>query len=65
MVNPLARRKPSDIVFGDDLKIVWRDGTETHFPLFALRDACPCAGCVDAGEPAAPAGGIGPHPKPG
>lgn len=47
MANPLARRKPQDVVFGEDLAITWRDGTESHYPLFALRDACPCAGCVD------------------
>ena len=46
-ISSRKRNKPKDVVFGDDLAIEWRDGTETHYPLFALRDACPCAGCVD------------------
>jgi ATP-binding protein involved in chromosome partitioning len=47
MAAELARRKPKDVVFGDELTILWKDGAETHYPLFALRDACPCAVCVD------------------
>ena len=47
MASDPARRKPKDILFGDDLAIQWKDGTETRYPLFALREACPCAGCVD------------------
>ena len=43
----LAKRKPSDVVFGDDLTITWRDGVVSHFPLFYLRNVCPCANCVD------------------
>jgi ATP-binding protein involved in chromosome partitioning len=43
----IAKRKPKDIVFGEDLTILWKDGAESHYPLFGLRDACPCAMCVD------------------
>jgi ATP-binding protein involved in chromosome partitioning len=47
MALNLGKTKPKDIVFADDLAVEWRDGTTTHYPFFALRDACPCAGCVD------------------
>jgi len=47
MATKLAQRKPKDIVFGEDLAIEWRDGTVAHYPYFSLRDACPCASCVD------------------
>lgn len=47
MTGERAKRKPKDIVFGEDLAILWKDGTETHYPFFGLRDACPCAVCVD------------------
>jgi DUF971 family protein len=47
MALELAKRKPRDVIFADDLTIEWKDGTVSHFPFFALRDACPCAGCVD------------------
>ena len=47
MLNELARRKPKDILFGEDLRIEWKDGVESRYPLFALRNACPCAACVD------------------
>ena len=43
----LNKRKPKDIVFDQDLKIEWKDGSESVFPYFNLRDACPCATCVD------------------
>jgi len=47
MALDLLKRKPKDIVFADDLKVDWKDGAESRYPLFGLRDACPCAGCVD------------------
>jgi ATP-binding protein involved in chromosome partitioning len=47
MALELSKRKPKDIVFGDDLTIEWKDGAISHFPLFGLRDACPCAACVE------------------
>ncbi|MFI5399482.1 MAG: DUF971 domain-containing protein [SAR324 cluster bacterium] len=47
MALELSRRKPKDIVFGSDVTVEWKDGVVSRFPLFELRDACPCAGCVD------------------
>lgn len=47
MAGEPVKRKPKDILFGEDLTVFWKDGAETHYPLFALRDACPCAVCVD------------------
>ncbi len=47
MALDIAKRKPRDIVFADDLTIDWRDGVVSHYPFVALRDVCPCAGCVD------------------
>ncbi|MBI4083990.1 MAG: DUF971 domain-containing protein [Candidatus Lambdaproteobacteria bacterium] len=47
MATDLARRKPKDIVYEHDLTVEWRDGVIAHYPFFALRAACPCAGCVD------------------
>jgi len=34
---------------GDELAIVWTDGTESYFNIELLRRACPCAAC--GGEP--------------
>jgi DUF971 family protein len=47
MALEINKRKPRDIVFADDLTIEWKDGTVSHFPFTALRNACPCAGCID------------------
>jgi len=47
MALEIGKNKPRDIVYADDLTIEWRDGTQAHYPFVALRDACPCAGCVD------------------
>lgn len=47
MALELNKRKPRDIVFADNLVIEWRDGAISHFAYAALRDACPCAACVD------------------
>lgn len=30
-------------------RIRWPGGAEVTLPAFALRDACPCAGCVEEG----------------
>ena len=32
-----------------ELRFVWPGGRETVVAAFALRDACPCAGCVEEG----------------
>ena len=47
MALEINKRKPRDVVYADDLTIEWRDGIVSHFPFFALRDACPCAACID------------------
>ena len=47
MSDALKRRKPETILVASDLYILWKDGHESHFPFFPLRDACPCANCVD------------------
>jgi len=38
------------------LRIRWTDGTDQQWDVVALRDACPCAACVDewTGERIAP-----------
>ncbi|MDH4224872.1 MAG: DUF971 domain-containing protein [Deltaproteobacteria bacterium] len=46
-MNELAKRKPKDILFLDNLTIEWQDGSVSRLPFFALRDGCPCAACVD------------------
>ena len=44
------RLEPTNIQqIGDELAIVWSDGTESFFKLENLRRACPCAAC--GGEP--------------
>lgn len=44
------RLEPTNIQpIGDELAIVWSDGTESFFKLEMLRRACPCAAC--GGEP--------------
>ena len=47
MALDFKKTKPRDVVFADDLKVEWRDGETSHYPFFALRDACPCAQCID------------------
>jgi DUF971 family protein len=34
---------------GEELALIWEDGTESYFPLNVLRQFCPCASC--GGEP--------------
>ncbi|MDH4121116.1 MAG: DUF971 domain-containing protein [Deltaproteobacteria bacterium] len=41
------RHKPADIRFDDRLVIQWKDGVTHRIPYLPLRDACPCAACVD------------------
>jgi DUF971 family protein len=44
------RLEPTNIQqIGDELAIVWNDGTESFLKLENLRRACPCAAC--GGEP--------------
>jgi len=44
------RLEPTNIQqIGDELAIVWNDGTESFLKLEMLRRACPCAAC--GGEP--------------
>ena len=44
------RLEPTNIQqIGNDLAIVWNDGTESFVALENLRRACPCAAC--GGEP--------------
>lgn len=46
-MNPLRLNRFE--VFGNELALVWGDGTESYLPLEVLRRHCPCAGCN--GEP--------------
>jgi DUF971 family protein len=42
---------PKDVqVLGDELAIVWKDGTETYLKLQDLRRLCPCASCAGEGD---------------
>ncbi len=43
----LKRTKPEKILLADDVYVLWRDGHESHYAFLDLRDACPCAECVD------------------
>ncbi len=36
-----------DVSLTEGVDIVWQDGHASHFPIAALRAACPCATCVD------------------
>ena len=47
MALNIKQRQARDVVFADDLTVEWRDGVVSHYPFFALRDACPCAECID------------------
>ena len=38
-----------DVTDRGELQIVWPGGHEVKIPAFTLRDACPCAGCVEEG----------------
>ena len=46
---------PTDVKLrlkSQELRIAWRDGHQTVFPLAVLRRHCPCAGCRDEREKA-------------
>ena len=47
MISVKKKAKPEKIILADDIYILWNDGYESHISYFDLRDACPCAGCVD------------------
>ncbi len=47
MAQVRKKNKPEKILLSDDLYILWRDGHESRYGFFDLRDACPCASCVD------------------
>ena len=47
MALKINKRKPRDIVYAEDLAIEWADGVTSRHPFVALRDACPCAACVE------------------
>lgn len=47
MASEFFKNKPKDILYDQDLTVEWRDGTVVHYPYFFLRNACPCAKCVD------------------
>jgi len=38
-----------DVTGADEVRIRWPGGAEATLPALALRDACPCAGCVEEG----------------
>jgi DUF971 family protein len=38
-----------DVTPQNAIRILWPGNVEVTIPAFALRDACPCAGCVDEG----------------
>ncbi|MBA2269190.1 MAG: DUF971 domain-containing protein [Chthoniobacterales bacterium] len=45
-----VRVEPNNLqLIGNELAIVWNDGSESYLPLELLRRACPCASC--GGEP--------------
>lgn len=38
-----------DVTPANEILVRWPGGAEVRLPAFALRDACPCAGCVEEG----------------
>jgi DUF971 family protein len=38
-----------DVTEHNELRIVWPGGPDVTIPAFRLRDACPCAACVEEG----------------
>jgi DUF971 family protein len=38
-----------DVTAANEIRIRWPGGAEATLPALALRDACPCAGCVEEG----------------
>ena len=47
MLDVKKKAKPEKILLGENIYILWQDGYESHISFFDLRDACPCASCVD------------------
>ena len=47
MLKLKKKAKPEKIILGDDIYILWKDGQESNISFFDLRDACPCATCID------------------
>ena len=47
MLKVKKKAKPEKIILGEDIYILWQDGYESHISYFDLRDACPCASCID------------------
>jgi len=47
MLNLKKKTKPEKILLGENIYILWSDGHESYISFFDLRDACPCASCVD------------------
>ena len=48
---------------GTGVTVDWRDGHRSHWPFRWLRDACPCATCIEAREAEGRAPGVG-RPQP-
>jgi DUF971 family protein len=38
-----------DLAASGEIKVTWSGGREAVMPAFALRNACPCANCVEEG----------------
>jgi DUF971 family protein len=38
-----------DVTAGNEVRIVWPGGPQVTLPPKALRDACPCAECIEEG----------------
>jgi len=45
-MSAIKRRKPEKVLLTDHLYILWKDGHESTYTFFDLRDACPCASCI-------------------
>jgi DUF971 family protein len=47
MLKVKKKAKPEKILLGKEIYILWQDGHESRISYFDMRDACPCASCVD------------------
>ncbi len=54
-----------NVTAGTGMEIVWKDGHRSAYTFQWLRDACPCAMCVEAREREGRAPGEPPRPQPG